>query len=81
MWREPMSGRTLQNLVALLPHPHPLPLGEGTAGHARRDTRRNALSPSRANARPLPAGEGGVREKCGGASANQRNPARLIEED
>lgn len=24
--------------MAFLPHPYPLPLGEGTAGHARRDT-------------------------------------------
>jgi hypothetical protein len=41
-----------------LPHPNPLPLGEGTATNARRGTKRVISSPALASFLPLPAGEG-----------------------
>ena len=44
--------------VNSLPHPSPLPLGEGTATKARRDTERVGSNPPRPASPPLPAGEG-----------------------
>jgi putative heme-binding domain-containing protein len=41
-----------------LPHPNPLPLGEGTATKARPATERVGSNPARPASPPLPAGEG-----------------------
>ena len=44
--------------AAVLPHPSPLPLGEGTTPTARRDSERVPVSPTLTASLPLPAGEG-----------------------
>ncbi|MFA6545071.1 MAG: hypothetical protein WCS99_11635 [Limisphaerales bacterium] len=44
--------------VNSLPHPNPLPLGEGTATKARPATERVGSNPARPASPPLPAGEG-----------------------
>ena len=51
-YREPV------NLLAVLPHPCPLPLGEGATQPALVDKRTLRLVGTAANILPLPAGEG-----------------------
>jgi SAM-dependent methyltransferase len=50
--------RDAQTAAAALPHPNPLPLGEGTAMVASRGTETAGFGPPLADVLPLPAGEG-----------------------
>ena len=52
------KGVNAEELGCVLPHPNPLPLGEGTATNARSETKLVATSPLLTDALPLPAGEG-----------------------
>ncbi len=51
-------GYSSVELPSLLPHPNPLPLGEGTATEVRRHPESFTSHPARSASLPLPAGEG-----------------------
>ncbi|KAF0180018.1 MAG: hypothetical protein FD161_1031 [Limisphaerales bacterium] len=64
---------------AVLPHPSPLPLGEGTATHVRRGTTRAGSAPTLDTILPLPAGEGrGEGERPPNAEGANLHPLLLL---
>ena len=72
------SGRASAQ-VATLPHPVPLPLGEGTATPPRPGTERVGSNPSRPASRSLPAGEGQGEGERPLSTAFVRTTQRAIE--